>query len=258
MARGSPFPGMDPYLERHWRDVHARLIVYFSEQLQERLPEPLLARIEERVFVESADGDRSIYPDVRVIERGPKPASAVSGIEGIAVAEPLVLRLDDEPITQRFIEIVDAGSGNRVVTVIEVLSPSNKTPGDGQDLYLRKRRELRQGRVSLVEIDLLRRGARALSERLPLSHRTPYQVVVRRGHRPAELEVYRVPLRERLPVIGVPLRESDPDAPLDLQAALDRCYRAGRYDTLDYAVTAEPPLSDDDAAWAQTLLAGRR
>lgn len=259
MARGSPFPGMDPYLERHWRDVHSSLIVYLREDLQERLPEPLVARIEERVFVESPDGlERVIVPDVRVLE-GAGPPGAPAPSPG-TIATPLVLQLEVEPVTERFIEIIDSGSGQRVVTVIEVLSITNKLPGDGLELYLRKRRELRAAGVSLVEIDLLRGGTRDLGPRAAPVQKKPYQVVVRRGQRPSQLELYPISLRERLPVIGVPLRDGDADAALDLQAALDRCYRAGRYDSLDYAAPAEPPLAGDDARWVDELLreAGRR
>jgi hypothetical protein len=50
------------------------------------------------------------------------------------------------------------GSGNRIVTVIEFLSPTNKVRGPGQDEYLKKQSELRQGGVNLVEIDLVRSG----------------------------------------------------------------------------------------------------
>ena len=68
------------------------------------------------------------------------------------------------------------------------------------------------------------------------------------------MEVYRVPLRERLPIIPIPLRETDPDAVLDLQAILDQCYENGGYDDLNYAVDPDPPLDPEDAAWADTLL----
>lgn len=61
----SPFPGMDPYLEQFWRDVHHGLITYARDQLQPNLPESLRARMEERVFVESDDAQyRSPFPDV--------------------------------------------------------------------------------------------------------------------------------------------------------------------------------------------------
>lgn len=261
----SPFPGMDPYLERHWGDVHHRFITYACDQLQGRLPRDLRARVEERVFVESPQGvERTISPDVRVVERGwgePAPPAADSAL---AVAEPLVIDLGDEPVSQGFIEIIDIGSGKRVVTVIEVLSPSNKRPGEGQDQYLQKQRELKQGRVSLVEIDLLRTGKRVLTappDFIPVSHRTTYQVCVRRGWKPTKVGIYRVPLRERLPIIKVPLRETDADVPLDLPALLEQCYRNGGYDDdLDYRADPEPRLEPDDARWADELLRsqGRR
>src|SRR5262249_24492023 len=133
--------------------------------------------------------------------------------------------------------------------------------GEGEELYLRKQREVREARVSLVEIDLLRAGRRVLlvpPEQLPPSHRTPYQAWVWRGWRPDQAEVYRIPLRERLPAIRIPLREEDPDALLDLQALIDECYRKGRYDDLDYSVEPEPPLASEDAGWADELLRARR
>jgi len=260
-----PFPGMDPYLEPHWRDVHHRLVTYACDQLQARLPGDLRARVEERVYVESAQGlGRSMYPDIRVVERGRGQPPASAPEAGVAMAEPLVIHLPDEPVSQGYIEIIDVGSGKRVVTVIEVLSPSNKVAGEGQDLYLRKQRELQQGGVSLVEIDLLQAGQRVTAvppERIPPSHRTTYQVCVRRGWHPAAVEVYRAPLREPLPTIKLPLRETDSDVLLDLQTLIDQCYANGRYgDDIDYSREPEPPLDPDDARWADELLRsqGRR
>ena len=261
----SPFPGMDPYLERHWRDVHHRLISFASAALGERLPRDLRARIEERVIVGTApDAGRSIYPDACVVER-PGVAEAVAeplGAGSVAVAEPLVLAIDDEPATEGFVHIVEAGSGGRVVTVLEILSRS-KLPGPGQDQYRQKQRELRAGGVSLVEIDLLRAGEHVLVVprfKVPASHVTTYRVCVSRASRRGYVELYRAPLRERLPVIRVPLRESDADVPLDLQALVDRCYREGVYDDIDYRADADPPLDPEDAVWADELLrsAGRR
>ncbi len=254
----SPFPGMDPYLEEHWRDVHHRLVTYSCDQLQTRLPAGLRARMEERMFVE-ADWreNRSIYPDVHVVERGSTHAVALAAETDIALAEPLVIRLGDEPATQGFIEIIDVSSGNRLVTVIEFVSPSNKLPGRGKDLYQRKQEECIAARVSLVEIDLTRTGERALlysSYRIPPSHRTTYQICVERGYKAGSIEVYRVPLDEPLPAIRIPLRGSDPDVPLQIQPLIDQCYRNGRYDDLDYKGDPVPPLNAADAAWADELL----
>jgi hypothetical protein len=255
---GSPFPGMDPYLEQYWRDVHHRLITYACDRLQPRLPADLRARVEERVFVESeATEYRIFFPDVHVVEQPTRPQAAPASNSDVALEEPLVIQLSDEPLSQGYIEIIDAGSGNRVITVIELLSPSNKVPGKGQDLYLQKQWEVRVAGVSLVEIDLTRTGRRVMTlppHRIPPSHRTTYQVCVQRGWVPRKVEVYRAPLERRLPAIRVPLRETDQDVPLDLQALIDLCYENGRYEGLNYQAEPVPPLDARDAAWTEELL----
>jgi hypothetical protein len=96
---------------------------------------------------------------------------------------------------------------------------------------------------------------------LPPSFRTAYQVWVRRGWETLKVEIYRGALRERLPVIRIPLRQTDADVPLDLQALIDQCYRNGDYeDDLNYQTDPYPPLDPDDARWADALLRklGRR
>ena len=260
MSINSPFPGMDPYLEQYWGDVHAALVTYCRDAIQPRLPADLRARMRERLVVTNPEeAPRDIVPDVRVVERSRGPSrggTAVLEIEEIAVAEPLILRVD-EPAAERFIEIAEAKSPDRVITVIEVLSLSNKRSGPERAKYLRKREELANAGISLVEIDLIRGGVRELGNAfltIPESHRTTYGVCVHRGDRPIEYEVYRAPIRERLPKIRIPLRPSDADCPLDLQAVVDQCYRNGRYDQTDYAIEPTPPFDPEDAPWANALL----
>jgi hypothetical protein len=255
---------MDPYLEQSWRDVHAALNVYSRDQLQDQLPGDLYARVEERIILEAGETlQQPRYPDVRVVEYPSGGLEAAPGEAGIVVAEPVRIRYAPEPVTETFIEIIDAGTGQRVVTIIDFLSLSNKFPGEGQEQYTRKQGELRQASVSLVEIDLLRAGHRVLSlplAKIPVRLRAPYQVCVRRGWETDTFEVYPVPLRERLPIIRIPLRQTDDDARLDLQALIDQAYRKGRYDTINYRIAPEPPLEGADATWAQELLheAGKR
>ncbi len=255
---GSPFPGMDPYLEQYWRDVHHSLITYARDQVQPRLPGQLRARVEERVFLESETGERRIvYPDFHVIEY-PKPRPQAPLAEGgVAVAEPsLLLHFKREPVTQGYIEIIDSGSGNRVVTVVEFVSPSNKTPGEGQRLYEKKKEEVRAAGANMVEIDLTR-GETMVTvspDQIPEDRRAPYMVCVQRGYKPDYAEVYLMPLQQRLPAIPVPLRQTDKDVPLDLQALIEQCYENGRYDDLNYRVEPVPPLTPADTAWADELL----
>ena len=277
----SPFPGMDPYLESHWGDVHQSAITYIRDWLQPRLPGDLRARTQERVFIDVPDPLRGdYYPDVRVVERPAR--SQVAGSKAVVVesstgieiqaetengdrppAKPLLIHLDIEPVTEGYVEILDARSGHRVVTTIELLSTANKRPGEGRRLYLKKRKDQQAAGVNLVEIDLLRRGKPVLmvgKERLPQSARTAYQVCVWRGSRRHLVEVYGVPLRERLPVISIPLRPADPDVPLDLQTIVEQCYRNGGYDDIDYTAEPDPSLKAADAKWADALLRqmGRR
>jgi hypothetical protein len=163
----NPFPGMNPYLENHWQDVHTRLTMYAADQIQEKLPGDLVARAEEQIAIDEGGKPRALWPDVKVVEpdalREPASAYAVAGTGGnITVAEPLVVLL--EPDVHRWIEILDAGG--RLITVIEVLSPTNKSD-EGHAAYRRRQRSYISGGVNLVEIDLLRKGERVLS--LPMS-----------------------------------------------------------------------------------------
>jgi len=258
----SPFPGMDPYLEDYWREVHQRLVIYAGDWLQSVMPPGLRVRVEERVFVESDVSDpRAIYPDVYVVEHGPgrSPHDTMAAQSEIAaaVAEPVIVDCAAEPLTQGYIEIIDLASGNRVITVIEFVSPSNKVPGPGRDLYLQKQRETIEAGASFVEIDLTRTGRRELA--FPMSalrpkHRTTYTICVRRAWRRGKAEVYPVRLEQRLPIIRIPLRETDHDATLDVQALVDQAYLNGRYDDLDYRADPAPPLAPPDAAWADGWL----
>jgi hypothetical protein len=262
----SPFPGMDPYLEAHWLDVHSSLIFLAKSTIQSQLSGGLVARSEERLIVEdNSESPPWRYPDVRVVEHA--GVSADTHPAGTtAVAEPLVIEIQREPMPQRFIEIIDAASGGRVVTVIELVSPSNKSAGDGRTQYQRKQQECIEARVNLVEIDLTRAGQRKLlvsSSELPPDRRSTYLAIVYRAQwkRWGRKEAYDISLRRRLPAIGIPLRPADTDVVLDLQPLVDEAYRAGAYDrTINYAQDCDPPLPAEDAAWADELLkaAGKR
>jgi hypothetical protein len=257
----SPFPGMDPYLERCWPDMHTRPTTYASDAIQGLLPSDLQARIEDSVYIEDPKGDRRhVSPDVFIIERPEWAGGNWAEPAGVAVAEPAVILAPQLERHLRSISIVDLGSGGKLVTSIEILSPANKHAGQGQDLYRQEQREMLRGGVNLVEIDLLRAGSRVTllgPESIPEDYRTTYQVVAWRARRPEAVEVYRVPLRDRLPIIPIPLREADADVPLDLQGLIELAYANGRYDRIDYRAEPEPPLSREDASWAAGLLQGK-
>lgn len=250
---------MDPFLEKHWGDVHHRLVQYACDAIQPCLPDDLRARVEERVFVESEPARvRQVIPDVSVSEiHEPSPVFC-SGDKttGAGVAEPLVFELSDSPVTEGYIEIRER-SGGKLITVIEFLSPSNKAGGAGQEKYLEKQAEVLQSDASLVEIDLVRAGQRVLAlpvDQIPIPHRNDYLACISPGWKRNRRELYPMPLRRRLPILPIPLRRHDTPAQLDLQPLIDQVYAAGRYDDLDYASELQPALPPEDKLWIGQLL----
>jgi len=250
---------MDPYLERRWRDVHTALISKSCDELNLVLPNDLVARTEDRVYVESEDEPpRRISPDVRVSEE--KPLEVSSDQNGsVAVAEPVLIDAS-EPVTESFIEILEI-DGERVVTGIEFISPANKRAGDqGRKAYLKKRREFLASDANLVEIDLTRSGdwLRLMKPyQVPQAYRTTYRVLIRRAKRRDKAELFPITLRQRLPTIPIPLRGRDRDVPLNLQELVDGVYQSRRYGSTDYTGPCKPPLSAEDAAWLVGLLKKR-
>ncbi len=258
MQTTNPFPGMNPFLEGSWPDVHTRLIGYISDALGEELPADLSARAEEEVTVGSeSDEPLTRYrADVAVSEVWPSELPGVwqpSEESAVAVAEPEIVELDHP--TGRWVQIRD--TDGRLITVIEVLSPTNKL-GTGRAVYLQKQHDYLSAGVNLVEIDLLRIGRPAFLEddlkMLRPEEGTRYLVAATRAVRPWRRELYYCPLRARLPAVRVPLRATDLDAPLDLQPMIDRVYRTGRYWQISRREVSAPPLPAEDAAWVQERL----
>jgi len=254
---------MDPYLEAHWRDIHARLVIYACDALQAVLPGALRARVEESVVLETPLGlrDHSLFPDVRVVDFPLKPGNERRtkdrvGDSSVVLEDPVLVDLGPDAVTETHLEIIDRESGNRVVTVIEFLSPTNKIHGPSREQYVHKQQKICASDANLVEIDLNRFGIHTLAFPLVnLVTRTSYLACVRRTTRPDKAEVYRMPIWQRLPIIKIPLRPDDADAPLDLQDLIDKCYRNGAYeDTIDYAAEPHPPLVGLEKEWADKWL----
>lgn len=256
----NPFPGMNPYLEASWGDVHSSLVIYSRDQINEQLPEGLQARVEESVSVAGDDEDSVsvAYPDARIVERNEWSYDAEATPGGIAVATPIYIALQERP-TERHIEIVDISDGARVITAIEFLSLSNKI-GRGRDQYRRKQERYLDSGINLVEVDLLRDGLFVLAidwRHVPLQCRGPYHCCVRRALVPNRAEMFPMPLRAALPSIPIPLRPHDHDVALQLQVLVDDAIRKGRYSNINYQLPPEPPLEAEDAQWVDSLLRER-
>ena len=256
----SPFPGMDPYLEdpEIWPDVHHALITAVRADLQARLPSRYRARIDVRLVIQEPE-PYAYLPDVTVSEVSEPEAHYATMADpgtGITADEPVTVVASGEPIRQGFIEI-RFSRGGEVVTVIEILSPSNEGRGHGRKEYLQKQQDLLESDIHLIEIDLLRGGEHTIAAP-PYSLRDltgDYWGCVHRAENGPEFEIYAAPIRQRLPRIKVPLRAPDPDVVLDLPAAFSRCYDEARYEReIDYAADPAVPLRPEDREWASALL----
>jgi hypothetical protein len=187
--------------------------------------------------------------DVLVPARTPaSTATAAPGSVLEAPAEVGVPAVDTESLS--FLEIRDRDS-HELITVVGLLSPSNKYTGPDREQYLAKARQLQRSWVHFVEIDLLRGGPR-----MPwLDMRAcDYCVVVSRVDQRPRAGFWPIRLRDRLPEIPIPLRHGDADARLDLQQVLDRIYDAAGYAYTIYDGPPEPALSAEDTAWARSFL----
>lgn len=263
----SPFPGMDPYLEspKLWKGVHDGLVYRMLEELQPQLQPAYLAVYEGRLLLLPLDqpaapgGFRAGWSDVSIRAEAPSgpgaAATAVAPSSGsAAVAVPEWVEEPELQIWHTYLEIRDADS-QEVVTVIELLSPWNKSPGQGQAEYREKQRAVLMSSANLVEIDLLRGGAHTVA--VPRGRRpaSDYRICTHRVSRPGGFEVIRWGVRDPLPRVGIPLRAGEPDVVLDLGAIFNRAYDTGVYGRLArYAGPAAPPLDAADAAWAGELL----
>lgn len=253
------FPGMDPFLEDPaiWHGFHNSLIVYVRDELQPRLGPRYLAAVEDRVFLEGPG--REVLPDVFICKsRDSADTLAVADAD-----EAVVVRVPSLEVHESYIDILDLRSGKRVVTTIEVASPTNKYAGPGREAYLQKQSEVRASGTHLVEIDLLRAGPHVLAvpEWVARGQREyDYLASVNRATGVRDtFELYPRTLRERLPRVKIPLADPDPDVLLDVQAVVERNYAAGRYlERIDYDGPCRPKLSADDEAWARQTIQSAR
>jgi hypothetical protein len=260
----SPFPGMDPFIEARglWTDFHDSLIVELRRILNSQLPPRYEALLGERTYIDVVDpiegtrGESVIKPDVRIDRQQPSPEGTWQRDEGQGILAASVLMHPEMNVeeTETYIEIRETAAGDRVVTCIELLSPTNKKPGSpGWGEYERKRQLMLEGASHFIEIDLLRGGRRrAMREPWPKS---PYYILVMRREEAPSCHVFPAYATDRLPTFPIPLVPPDADLLCDLQAAVDSVLGSSRYERrLQYFQPIDPPLAEVE----MRILAGAR
>jgi len=249
----SPFPGMDPFLEEAavWSSVHVRLINAISDYLSPRVLPNFFVDIQQHVYLVTPDEapGAPMISDVYVVRT---PVGERQAVASPIMPPTLVEPLYDLEIREAYLEIRDKRS-REVVTIIEVLSPFNKTAGaQGRQAFEEKRKKVIGTDVNWIEIDLLRAGVRPPE----VAGKSDYYILLKRGLQPTPYEVWYCDLRDHLPTIAVPLRPQFEDIPLDLQAVFAEMYTRAYYaESIDYTGNVPPPrLQPADASWLQTQI----
>jgi hypothetical protein len=233
------------------------------------VPDHYVVRFGERSYVELVSSEHigqlerhDSQADVAIaFAPGKSPPQAGAAA---AVAELPATGTDDIPVTMRalveiefresFVEVHELRPERRLVTTLEVLSPSNKRyKSPGWFRYCRKRQSHLEGNANLVEIDLLRSG-----RRMPMEDpwpESPYYVLVSRRSSAPLCTVWPAYCLRPLPEIPVPLSPPDADVPLVLQPMIEAIYERSRYGLdIDYRQRCRPRLDPVHDRWLREHL----
>jgi hypothetical protein len=244
---------MDPYLEHPtlWPGVHNGLIAALQLSLAPQLRPQYYVAIEERLYI--TESDQRVFvgrPDLAIVgqtaaETALRPSSSTPSVLTVQVPLP-------DEVRETYLEVRETGTDD-VVTVLEILSPTNKRPGRGRRIYEDKRLEVLASRTHLVEIDLVRAG-----EPMPITgtgSATDYRLLVSRGDCRPNATLYAFGVRQPIPPFPLPLKPADQEPTVDIGRILHDLYDRASYDLrLDYAGEPHPPLASAESAWADQLL----
>lgn len=272
----NPYRGINAHLNSfiqntsgEWESFHAAHIADMARALDRHLPQGYFARLERSLQITEAYGEweRRPRPDVTIFSRpqtAPAPSERVATAARITPLLDTVDRPEDEYLTA--VVIYKGGEGGTVlgkpVTRLELLSPTNKPPGEGFIAYRAKRDHTLMSGLPLIEIDYLHQS-RPVIHRLPSypdgePNAAPYTVVVS-DPRPILHEgkayIYAFLVGEDLPRIEIPLKDEE-TCIFDLGEVYEETLSNSRFyqQAVDYA---ELPLQFETYAPAdQTAIQG--
>lgn len=257
----SPFPGMDPFIEsQKWEDFHTRFMSAIGDALVPVVRPKYIVDVERRIYLERIDPTapvKTLVADAAIYNRFESQSSEMASDAVALLAQPSIKpKVCTIPYFEEHRETfvtIRRGSPSEVVTVIELLSPTNKRKGtDGREQYLEKIHALLKTKASLVEIDLLRGGTRSSVSNPPEGD---YFALVSKPKPRPLVEVYGWVMFDPLPRILIPLSIEDPDVALDLQSVFTLVYDRAGYDySLNYKQAIEPPCSESELAIVQQSL----
>jgi hypothetical protein len=254
---------MDPYLEKpyRWPNLHTRLIVAIADDIAAKIRPRYYVSVEERSYLlEFDEAAGSMRPDVGIVRERVAVYEAVAEATAVPhfteypmTAEPITITLPNlEEVRERYLEVRQVEDG-RLVTAIEILSPTNKQSGKGWEIYSRKRQAVLESEAHLVEIDLLRAGK--TPEFMRKHKQSHYYILVSREALRPSATLIPFTLRHAIPTFRLPLLPGDEEPEVELGRILHELYdRAGFDLRIDYKQEPEPPLVGEDKMWVDGLL----
>lgn len=253
----SPFPGMNPYLEQNdtWQEFHNSFIIHAQAALTRQVGPNYIVKVEVRLILHELSAEERRFFGMADLGVSSQADAETTEVAGTTLEAPVQLRLPAVEVERHLLLEIRDRRNRRVITVLELLSPANKTRGPDHDDYLGKRRQVLASPIHLVEIDLRRGGQRPSPPELPPCDY--YALVSRYEDRP-NVGFWPIGLRDPLPALPIPLEPPDPPVRLDLKAVLDGAYDDADYGKYIYQETPVPPLSAADETWAQAIISATR
>ncbi|NJM08055.1 DUF4058 family protein [Candidatus Gracilibacteria bacterium] len=251
----TPFPGMDPYLEHPalWPDIHNSLIAALSDELAPQLRPRYYVAIKERIY--TFEPGELVFvgrADNAIVQRF-TPSETLAEAQPSDVSDRVIVEVAAADLLRETYVEVRTADTHDLVTVLEILSPTNKRSGEGHAQYLRKRNVILSSLTHLVEIDLVRAG-----ETMPMqrwSGSSDYRTLVSRAEQRPRALLLPFNVRQPIPAFALPLYSGDNEPVVDLNRILHQLYERRSYDLrVNYRTDPEPPLAPGDAAWAAGLL----
>jgi hypothetical protein len=253
----SPFPGMNPYLEQShvWRDFHTSFLVALRSALVPQVRPKYHVELEESLYIDRTGDEPRLFavadsaladPSSEELGGADETSSATA-----VVAAPVTVTVPGVTKKKMRRLVIRDSKSQEVVTVIELLSPSNKAAGGDRDKYLEKRVEVLTSAANFVELDLLRGG-----QRMPIRphQECDYYALVSRAWQRPKMGLWPLKLRDPLPAIPIPLRPGEPEPLIELKPVLDRTYDEAGYEDRIYHTPPDPPLAAADASWAKAFV----
>jgi Protein of unknown function (DUF4058) len=253
----SPFPGMNPYLEHPelWPGVHHWLIISLAGLLGPQLRPKYRVAVEVRVYNIGLEKLNPMIPDVTISTSKKTPDDHNSKGAIATLTKPQIVSLpllENETIKEGYLEIKEVAT-NEVITVIEILSHSEKKLVEGRVSYGKKRQRIFQSSTHLVEIDLLRGW-----QTMPLIEaeiNSDYRILVSESYKRPLADLYSFNLSEQIPLFPLPLKSEDEPVIIELQSLIHKVYDEGGFDlAIDYNLPPVPDIKQDDQDWLNNLL----